>query len=137
MKLTLRQLLFPLILWWYHREPTESRGKFLVPFRFFNPAEDSVEIEFGRIPGMRYGSLRLETKPPRLILSRKDGLHIEHDFMKEASSVLEIAGTGYFVLHREAQQPFVLCQCRELYAFQLVTIWSHFPPEVKPRLRIS
>ena len=137
MKLTLRHIVFPLILWWYHREPRESRGRFLVPFRFINPTGDSVEIQIGRIPGWRYGSFRLEAKPPRLVVSRRDGNQWEHDFLKDSSSVFEIADGGHFVLHRDGQPPFVLCQCGDPYATQLAYVWSAMPNEVKPRLRFS
>jgi hypothetical protein len=46
MGLTLRQLLFPLILWWYHREPKESRGKFLVPVAAGKAAEMEREVAY-------------------------------------------------------------------------------------------
>jgi hypothetical protein len=136
MKLTLRQLLYPLICLAYRLDSKDKRGAFLVPFQHVDHSNDSVEVYFGRIPGWRYGSFRLESKPPRLIVSRKDGVQWEHDFLKDTTSVLEITNTA-FVLHRADQPPFVLCQCRSFYMFQLVTVWSRMPAEVKPRLRLS
>jgi hypothetical protein len=134
-KLTLRQLLYPLILWLYHREPVETRGEYLIPFHFLNPADGSIEIHFGRIPGWKYGSLRLQAMPPRLWVTRKDGVHFEQDFLQDASSTLELTARGYFVLHRTGQAPFVLCQYKRPCALQLACVLAHLPPEVKSRLR--
>jgi hypothetical protein len=134
-RLTSRQLLFPLVLWWHYREPVEKRGEFLEAFHFYNPTEDSLELHFARSSGRKYGSLRLEAKPPRLILARKDGLRIEHDFSKDAAS-MEITKSRCLILHRENLPPFVLCRCMGHHAIQFIAVWNRLPEEIRTRLRI-
>lgn len=134
MKLTLRQLLYPVIILAYRLDSKDNRGGFLVPFHHLNPTEDSLEIHFGRLIGWRYGSFRIETKTPRISLDRKDGVRWEHDLSRDTESALEITAEG-FRMHRPGQPPFVLCQYKRTYAFQIALIWSRMPAEIKTRLR--
>jgi len=135
-KLTKRHYLFPVFLWLYYRESQETRGEYLQASGFANPTEDSVEFPLERFPGWRYGTLRLDAKPPRLTLTRKDGCCIDHDFLKDASSTVEVTKSGCFVLHREACRPFTLCSAKGYQAVQFVVVWNQLPDEIRTRIRV-
>jgi hypothetical protein len=133
-QLTIRHLLFPAVLIFYKREPMASRGQFLRSFGFETTSHEATRILYGRFEGLQYGTLRFTAAPPHVVIERKDGVVIHHNFLNDAGSLLELGSDGVLVLRRSDEPPFQICRIRTVDMIQLIGVYHRLPAELKNRL---